>query len=294
MRLLRKRLAEPDVAHQGARRGDHELRDEEDGAADRVQRRHAPQVPQDEEEALARGRAEGVAEDGRLDVGLLVDELHALLEAPDAALEAEEDDARDLLLHALDRPVARRVDGVLALALDVHEDRLDDLDDGDNKTAEGRRAGVVPRRVPRREDDGRVADGAPVPREVVRRGRGGDDDLAERLDELHGPEQVEEHEPEGALLVLRDLERLVGHLQRAVGILIYEDLLPGRRDEDDVDEPHDQEDGDADALDDGQHHDEHHGIHDLGGLLHDAHGQHDLRRMQQTAQKKIAAQNQQT
>merc|ERR1719421_2430899 len=68
----------------------------------------------------------------------------------------------------------------------------------------------------RREDDRGVADRAPVPREVIRSGRGRDDDLAQRLDELHGPEQVKQHEPEGALLVLGDLERLVGHLQRAV------------------------------------------------------------------------------
>ena len=51
--------------------------------------RHDPHdVAGDEEEGLLCGGAKAVPEDGRLYVGVFVEELHALLQAPEAALHA--------------------------------------------------------------------------------------------------------------------------------------------------------------------------------------------------------------
>lgn len=54
-------------------------------------RRDPHDVARDEEESLLSRGAEAVPENGRLYVGVFVEEFHALLEAPEAALHAAQD-----------------------------------------------------------------------------------------------------------------------------------------------------------------------------------------------------------
>eukprot|EP00968_Pinguiococcus_pyrenoidosus_P012044 scaffold1019_cov255-Pinguiococcus_pyrenoidosus.AAC.20 len=62
------------------------LSEEQDEATDRGHCEDAGSVAEDQEEGPPGRRAEAVSEDGRLDVGVLVEESDALLQAPQAAL----------------------------------------------------------------------------------------------------------------------------------------------------------------------------------------------------------------
>jgi hypothetical protein len=66
-----------------------------------------------------------------LNIRLFAHELHAHLEAPEAAVDAAEDDAED----------AVGSEG-LEVLLDVHGDRTEELDEGDDQRAKGSRAQV--------------------------------------------------------------------------------------------------------------------------------------------------------
>jgi hypothetical protein len=90
-------------------------------ARDHVHSGDAEDVPQEEEERPPTGLAEGVAVDGGEDVRVLVEELHDLLEAPEAAGEDAEDVHGDL------------VAGLLRFVLDVSENCSNGLDDCDDE-----------------------------------------------------------------------------------------------------------------------------------------------------------------
>lgn len=63
------------------------LAQEEDKVAHHADRHHAKHIPGDQKESTATGLTERVAIDGRLDVGVLVEEAHALLDAPHTTLQ---------------------------------------------------------------------------------------------------------------------------------------------------------------------------------------------------------------
>lgn len=64
------------------------LAKDQDHLGDHPHRHHSHDVAGDEKESLLGGGAEAVAENRGLYVGVLVEKLHALLEAPQAALHA--------------------------------------------------------------------------------------------------------------------------------------------------------------------------------------------------------------
>ena len=70
-----------------------------------------------------------------LNVSILVDELHALLEAVEAALDAAEDDVGDRLGGSRE--------ALVALGLDLGHHVADELDDRDDERARGGGADVV-------------------------------------------------------------------------------------------------------------------------------------------------------
>merc|ERR1712072_68034 len=162
----------------------------------------AQDVAQDEEERALRSRAERDAVDRDQNVRVAVNELHALLHAPEARL----DEAQHHLHHLADG--ARLARGLVALGLDVCDDRADELDDRDDKRAEGHRADVVLDGALERAHE-RLLDLRAIRQlaEVPRRGAARKDHLAEGGDELRHPEVAEEPEP-------RDVELLRGEGDR--------------------------------------------------------------------------------
>ena len=99
-----------------------------------IQDDHSDTVPQDQTERLFGRAAEVGPVDGCEDIGVPVDELHELLQTPEAAFtEAEEDLHRGLV-----RPL------LLEFVLDVLEERSDGLDDGDDERPECESSRVIP------------------------------------------------------------------------------------------------------------------------------------------------------
>ena len=161
---------------------DGEVRDGEDGP-------DAKDVAADDEEGILCRHHERGAVDGRLDVGVLANELHAALEAPQAALHAAEGD--------LDRGVG--LHGLRHLLLHVENDGTDELNDGNEEGAKGARAEVVTqhRQIARQQraaaDVSHAVDGVG---EVPLAHSHSDDHLPVGADKVHGPEQAEEEEPQ--------------------------------------------------------------------------------------------------
>lgn len=73
---------------------DSNLSEDQDDLRHHPHRRHPHDVACDEEESLLSRGTEAVAENGRLYVGVFVEEFHALLQAPEAALHAAQDRLR--------------------------------------------------------------------------------------------------------------------------------------------------------------------------------------------------------
>eukprot|EP00276_Gloeochaete_wittrockiana_P002854 CAMPEP_0184674480 /NCGR_PEP_ID=MMETSP0308-20130426/87177_1 /TAXON_ID=38269 /ORGANISM="Gloeochaete witrockiana, Strain SAG 46.84" /LENGTH=283 /DNA_ID=CAMNT_0027122085 /DNA_START=912 /DNA_END=1763 /DNA_ORIENTATION=+ len=111
--------------------GHKQLAQEHEHVAHNGNGRHAEDVAQHQFKPLFGRLAEPIAVDGDLDVGVAIEELNELVEAPHTALAA----AQHELEHA--------VGGVLGAALDVGQDGAEELDEGDDEGAEGHGAEAV-------------------------------------------------------------------------------------------------------------------------------------------------------
>uniref|UniRef100_A0A8B9G7A7 Uncharacterized protein n=1 Tax=Amazona collaria TaxID=241587 RepID=A0A8B9G7A7_9PSIT len=109
--------------------------------ASRCIHRHPPDdVPHQQEEGVAgRGAEVGAVDASYHDVGVPIEELEELLQAPEAAFEAAQDELGHFVLCSCQ---SRR----------QQQNDPDDLDDGEDEGAEGQRAGV--RTVPERTAEG--------------------------------------------------------------------------------------------------------------------------------------------
>ena len=99
-----------------------------------IEDNHSDTVPQDQTECFLRWAAEVCSVDGGEDVGVSVDELHELLETPEAAFAETEEDLDGRLVRAL----------LLELLLNVLDQRSDGLYNGYNERAKGEGSCVVP------------------------------------------------------------------------------------------------------------------------------------------------------
>mmetsp|Transcript_17540 Transcript_17540/g.30904 ORF Transcript_17540/g.30904 Transcript_17540/m.30904 type:complete len:313 (-) Transcript_17540:851-1789(-) len=170
------------------------LHDEEHGVRDDGDRPQAEHVAGHQLEALhARGAEPGAAH-CRLDVGVLVHEAHALLQAPEAALAGAD--------HRLGHLVVRG----LGLLLAVGEERADGEDDGQDQRAEGGRAHVEPGGLEHGHHEGAGPDLALVVHKVPLRDGQRQGNLPHGHDELGGPEQLEDQEEHLVLLLRREVE----------------------------------------------------------------------------------------
>uniref|UniRef100_A0A8C5JRA4 Uncharacterized protein n=1 Tax=Junco hyemalis TaxID=40217 RepID=A0A8C5JRA4_JUNHY len=167
---------------------DEELAEEEEEIRDFIQHGHPGderRMSRCQEERVPGRGAEVGAGDSHHDVGVPVEELEEFLQAPEAALEAAQEELGKLVLGGW-RPVVQ-----------VLQDDPDHLHDGQDQRAEGQRARVVP-------GDGRAAEGG-----EEREGRhvvgllegpvvGGEGarqrHLAQRDDEVGEPEEHEDVE----------------------------------------------------------------------------------------------------
>mmetsp|Transcript_38487 Transcript_38487/g.97667 ORF Transcript_38487/g.97667 Transcript_38487/m.97667 type:complete len:782 (+) Transcript_38487:30-2375(+) len=121
-----------EVAHDASGGADAEEADAVDDAAQRCDGAEAEGIPQDEEECSLRGGTEVLATQGDLDVGVLVQELDALLEDPDATLhDLQEEHQHPVLLG-------------LGLLLKVIHAVPDELHHRDDERAKSHGADVVP------------------------------------------------------------------------------------------------------------------------------------------------------
>merc|ERR1712072_1006993 len=143
----------------------------------------AQDVAQDEEERALGSRAERDAVDRDQNVRVAVDELHALLHTPETRL----DEAQHHLHHLADGTGLAR--SLVALGLDVRDDRANGLDDRDDERAKGHRADVILDGALERAHE-RLFDPRAIRQlaEVPRCGAARKDHLAEGCDELRDPE----------------------------------------------------------------------------------------------------------
>mmetsp|Transcript_5526 Transcript_5526/g.8746 ORF Transcript_5526/g.8746 Transcript_5526/m.8746 type:complete len:466 (+) Transcript_5526:272-1669(+) len=253
-------VRERQVGQEGGGHGDQDAPDQQHKVAHQADGGDAQDVARDQEEGRLGGRAEALAEDGRLDVRVLVQELHALLEAPQAALQHAEQRVRELVV------------GRLGLLLHVGQERAHQLDDGDDERAKGGGARVVPERghhALHHLAGARVL--ARGVREVPLADAHGHDQLADGDDELRGPEEAEQQEPQPVLHVRGEAPAL--HGVPAGGGVGGEGPQAGRVHR--VVQPGQQEQQETHHLDQREEQQQSH-VHDsMGCLLHDVHRKRD-------------------
>mmetsp|Transcript_34127 Transcript_34127/g.86603 ORF Transcript_34127/g.86603 Transcript_34127/m.86603 type:complete len:334 (-) Transcript_34127:284-1285(-) len=124
-------LAHQEVADDDGRAHYENEADGVDDATQRCQSPEADHIPQDEEECLPCRGTEVIARKGNLDICVLVQELDALLEAPDATLDA--------LQNVHHNPVLL----CLSLLLEVLHQVPDELHGGDDEGTEDHGADMV-------------------------------------------------------------------------------------------------------------------------------------------------------
>mmetsp|Transcript_8137 Transcript_8137/g.17775 ORF Transcript_8137/g.17775 Transcript_8137/m.17775 type:complete len:307 (-) Transcript_8137:2001-2921(-) len=183
---------EQEEARGCGRRHDEDEADVVDQAPQHGHGAEAQDVGRDDFEGLPGGVAEVRAADRDLDVRVLAQELEALLEAPDAALQGPEDDDHDPIF--LGR----------GLLLQVHHHVADELHQGDDAGAEREGARVVAEDVPDRRLDCGILALLTVRREEPGGDGAGDDALSDRDEEGVVPEEREERVRE---LVVQDVPR---------------------------------------------------------------------------------------
>ena len=189
VQLVREGASEVVVAGGRGEHGDKELAGNDGEVRDCEDGPDAKDVAANDEKGILGRHHKGGAVDGRLDVGVLADELHAALEAPQAALHAAEGD--------LDRGIG--LHGLGHVLLNVQDDGADELHDGNEEGAKGARAEVVAqhRQVARQQraaaDIGHAVGGIG---EVPLAHGHGNDHLPVGANEVHSPEQAEEEEPQ--------------------------------------------------------------------------------------------------
>eukprot|EP01136_Pigoraptor_vietnamica_P042466 Opistho-1_new@16697 len=178
-------------AHNARRCRDGHLAEEEAKVADRVDDGDARCVAEEEPEGLPRGRAERVAVHRNFNVRVPIEKLEELLEAPQAAREAAENELDQLRLLALKLP------------LDVAEDYPHQLHNRNDEGPERERAEVERDRPEEGAEERERRQLALVARPVVRRDAPRDRAL------LHRDEEVRRPQPAEYVIPLHVLERLV-------------------------------------------------------------------------------------
>mmetsp|Transcript_74180 Transcript_74180/g.174099 ORF Transcript_74180/g.174099 Transcript_74180/m.174099 type:complete len:438 (+) Transcript_74180:657-1970(+) len=169
-------------------------------------------VPQNQEERLLRGSAEIRTLQGDLNVGVLVQELDALLEAPDETLKHLEDEDQ--------HPVLLR----LGLLLVVLEQVPDELDDSDDEGAECHRAQVVAEDHVKGSADSILAAFVGVLGEEPHNHSPSDDDLTEGDVQCVVPEVDEERHGEApveAVARLGALPAAHGTIDQLAALLVF-------------------------------------------------------------------------
>ena len=146
-------------------------------------KRKSVHVPQDEEECLLGTGTETSAKNGRLNVRVLVQKLHALLQTIKAALKATNHRLGNTRIH------------LLGLFLQIRQKRPNHLDDGDEERTKGGRTAVVPQGYSNGLDDRAGSNVCLFAGEVPFGDGQGENDFAEGDDELRRLEETKEYIP---------------------------------------------------------------------------------------------------
>mmetsp|Transcript_34131 Transcript_34131/g.86632 ORF Transcript_34131/g.86632 Transcript_34131/m.86632 type:complete len:331 (-) Transcript_34131:284-1276(-) len=205
-------LAHQEVADDDGRAHYENEADGVDDATQRCQSPEADHIPQDEEECLPCRGTEVIARKGNLDICVLVQELDALLEAPDATLDA--------LQNVHHNPVLL----CLSLLLEVLHQVPDELHEGHDEGAEQHGADVVSEDGPQRLGHDRDLALVLLLGEEPDANAHGDEDLAHGHVEGVVPQEHEERDREAVV------ERVAG-LRTApaledVAVLLAHVVLP--------------------------------------------------------------------